>query len=81
MNLYFAVSRIEVNRQRKRAVGSIRAVLREQRKELEDKFWQEVEIGRHYTGVVKSLTSYGAFGHLGGVDGMVHYFRAELAPY
>ncbi|WP_278943329.1 bifunctional 4-hydroxy-3-methylbut-2-enyl diphosphate reductase/30S ribosomal protein S1 [Anaerotruncus colihominis] len=63
---------LEVNRQRKRAVGSIRAVLREQRKELEDKFWQEVEIGRHYTGVVKSLTSYGAFVNLGGVDGMVH---------
>ena len=63
---------LEVNRQRKRAVGSIRAVLREQKKELEDKFWQEVEVGKHYTGVVKSLTSYGAFVNLGGVDGMVH---------
>ena len=27
---------------------------------------------RRYTGVVKSLTSYGAFVDLGGVDGMVH---------
>ena len=63
---------LEVNRQRKRAVGSIRAVLREQRRELEEKFWQEVEVGKHYTGVVKSLTSYGAFVNLGGVDGMVH---------
>lgn len=63
---------LEVNRQRKRAVGSIRAVLREQRKELEDKFWSEVEVGKKYTGVVKSLTSYGAFVNLGGVDGMIH---------
>lgn len=63
---------LEVNRQRKRAVGSIRAVLREQRKELEDQFWQDAEVGKQYTGVVKSLTSYGAFVNLGGVDGMVH---------
>ena len=63
---------LEVNRQRRRAVGSIRAVLRDQRKELEEKFWAEVEIGKHYTGTVKSLTDYGAFVDLGGVDGMVH---------
>ena len=63
---------LEVNRQRKRAVGSIRAVLREQRKELEETFWQSVEVGQKFTGMVKSLTSYGAFVNLGGVDGMVH---------
>ncbi|MEM1485937.1 bifunctional 4-hydroxy-3-methylbut-2-enyl diphosphate reductase/30S ribosomal protein S1 [Oscillospiraceae bacterium PP1C4] len=63
---------LEVNRQRKRAVGSIRAVLRDQRKELENKFWETAEIGQKFTGAVKSLTSYGAFVNLGGVDGMVH---------
>lgn len=63
---------LEMNRGRRRAVGSIRAVLREQRKVLEDKFWETVEIGQHYTGAVKSLTSYGAFVDLGGVDGMIH---------
>lgn len=63
---------LEVNRQRRRAVGSIRAVLSEQRKVLEEKFWADVEVGRHYQGVVKSLTSYGAFVDLGGVDGMIH---------
>lgn len=63
---------LEVNRQRRRAVGSIRAILREQRKELEEKFWSEVEVGKKYTGTVKSLTDYGAFVDLGGVDGMVH---------
>lgn len=63
---------LEVNRQRRRAVGSIRAVLSIQRKELSEKFWAEVEVGKNYQGVVKSLTSYGAFVDLGGVDGMIH---------
>ncbi len=63
---------LEVNRQRRRAVGSIRAILREQRKELEEKFWAEVAVDKKYSGTVKSLTDYGAFVDLGGVDGMVH---------
>lgn len=63
---------LEVNRQRRRAVGSIRLVVKEQRKELEAKFWETVEVNKTYEGVVKSLTDYGAFVDLGGVDGMVH---------
>lgn len=63
---------IEVNRQRRRAVGSIRSVLREERKAAQEKFWEQVEEGQRYTGTVKSLTNFGAFVDLGGVDGMVH---------
>ena len=63
---------LEVNRQRHRAVGSIRSVLRDERKEQEAEFWNNIEEGKVYTGTVKSLTSYGAFVDLGGVDGMVH---------
>ena len=63
---------IEVNRQRRRAVGSIRSVLKDERKLLADKFWETAEEGKEYTGVVKSLTAYGAFVDLGGIDGMVH---------
>ena len=63
---------IEVDPSRKRAVASIREVLREQKKELEDKFWENVAVDQVYTGKVKSITSYGAFVDLGGVDGMVH---------
>ena len=63
---------IEVNRQRRRAVGSIRSVLREERKAQQAKFWDDVAEGTEYTGTVKSLTNYGAFVDLGGVDGMVH---------
>ncbi|HEX2938421.1 MAG TPA: bifunctional 4-hydroxy-3-methylbut-2-enyl diphosphate reductase/30S ribosomal protein S1 [Ruminiclostridium sp.] len=63
---------IEINKGRKRAVGSIRQVLREERKKQAETVWNEIEEGKEYTGVVKSLTSYGAFVDLGGVDGMIH---------
>ncbi len=63
---------IEVNRGRRRAVGSIRSVLKDARKEQAEKFWETAEEGKEYTGVVKSLTSYGAFVDLGGIDGMIH---------
>ena len=63
---------IEIKEDRKRAIGSIRVVLREERKALLEEFWANIEVGKHYTGKVKSLTSYGAFVDLGGVDGMVH---------
>lgn len=63
---------IEVNKGRRRAVGSIRAILKEERQKLADKFWESAEIGKKYTGTVKSLTSYGAFVDIGGIDGMIH---------
>ena len=62
----------EVNRARRRVVGSIRAALNEERRTLADKVWKEIEIGKRYEGVVKSLTSFGCFVDIGGVDGMVH---------
>ena len=63
---------IEVNDQKNRAVASIRAILRRERKALLEKFWAEMEVGKKFTGTVKSMTSYGVFVDLGGVDGMVH---------
>ena len=63
---------IEVDKKRKRVVGSIRAVAKEERKAAEEKFWAQAEEGQVYHGVVRSLTSYGAFVDLGGVDGMIH---------
>ncbi len=62
---------LETNRQRRRALGSISAVLRAQREELAKKFWEEVEIGKVYTGTVKSITNFSVFVDLGGVDGRV----------
>lgn len=62
----------EVNRPRRRVIGSIRAVTAENRKAAQEKIWTEIENGKKYHGTVKSLTSYGAFVDIGGVDGMVH---------
>ena len=57
---------------RRKVIGSIRAVKEEKTTELKEKFWADVEEGKVYNGVVKSLTRYGAFVDLGGVDGLVH---------
>ncbi len=62
----------EVNRARRRVVGSISRVTRAERAAAAEQVWAEIEDGKHYTGTVKSLTSYGAFVDIGGVDGMVH---------
>lgn len=69
---------IEIGRGR-RAVGSIRSVLREQRKAAEEKIWANIAVGDRFTGTVKSLTSYGAFVDIGGVDGMVHISELSWA--
>lgn len=63
---------IEVNKMRRKVVGSIREVAVSKRKEVEDAFWANIAEGAVYTGTVRSLTNYGAFVDLGGVDGMVH---------
>ena len=62
----------EVNRSRRRVVGSIRAVAAEARAAKAAEVWENIEVGKRYEGTVKSLTSYGAFVDIGGVDGMVH---------
>ena len=62
----------EVNRARRRVIGSIRAVASEERKASQEKIWGDIEVGKKYHGTVKSLTAYGAFVDIGGVDGMVH---------
>ena len=62
----------EVNRARRRVVGSIRAVQNEERQAAQAEVWANIEVGKHYTGTVKSMTSYGVFVDIGGVDGMVH---------
>lgn len=63
---------IDIDERRRRVIGSIRSVVAEQRKAAADAFWATAEEGKTYTGTVKSLTSYGAFVDLGGVEGMIH---------
>ena len=67
---------IDIRRGRN-VVGSIRVILREEQKKQREAAWAAIEEGATYEGVVKSLTSYGAFVDIGGVDGMIHI--TELA--
>ncbi len=68
---------IEVDKRRRRVIGSVKRAAAEMRKEAKERILAEIEVGKHYDGVVRSLTSYGAFVDIGGVDGMVHI--TELA--
>ena len=68
----FRIIDIKVVRGRKKIVGSIRSVIEEQKAALSEEFWSGVEIGKRYQGVVKSLTKFGAFADIGGVDGLIH---------
>ena len=56
----------------RRVIGSIRAILNEKSAAAREQFWAEAEVGKTYTGAVKSLTNYGAFVDIGGIDGLVH---------
>ncbi len=68
---------IEIDRQKKRAVASIRVIQKEERKAAEAAIRETLAVGQRYTGTVKNLTAYGAFVDIGGVDGMVH--NSELS--
>ncbi len=76
-NVRFVI--IDVNEQRHRAVGSIRQVQKSERDAAKSKFWETAQVGDTFTGEVKSLTSYGAFVDLGGIDGMVHVSELSWA--
>ncbi len=72
LNTEIKVKLIDIDEKRKRVVGSARVILAAEKQAVEDKFWSECEVGKEYTGTVKSLTSFGAFVDIGGVDGLVH---------
>ncbi|MCD7848142.1 MAG: bifunctional 4-hydroxy-3-methylbut-2-enyl diphosphate reductase/30S ribosomal protein S1 [Oscillospiraceae bacterium] len=62
---------IELNEQRKRAVGSIRKVTAEERAQRKEAFFENAEVGQTVMGEVKSITDYGVFVDVGGVDGLI----------
>ena len=63
---------LEYDVAKKKALGSIKAILVEEKKAAEEAIWAKLEVGQHYMGTVKNLAAYGAFVDIGGVDGMVH---------
>ena len=75
----FRIIDMKKERGRNKIVGSIKEVLKEQKAVLSEKFWSEVEVGKAYTGTVKSLTKFGAFVDIGGVDGLIHISELSWA--
>lgn len=53
-------------------IGSIKSVVDEEKKREQDEFWNDVQVGKQYDGIVTSLSSYGAFVDLGTVQGLLH---------
>ncbi|MEN8906673.1 MAG: bifunctional 4-hydroxy-3-methylbut-2-enyl diphosphate reductase/30S ribosomal protein S1 [Clostridiales bacterium] len=72
LNKVVKIRIIEFDESKKKVIGSQKIVLEEERKENEKVFWDEIEKGKIYSGKVKSLTKFGAFVDIGGVDGLVH---------
>ena len=58
----------DVNLDRRRAIGSIS----EAKAVKAQKIWDNIKEGSKFPGIVKVLTSFGAFVDIGGVDGMIH---------
>ena len=55
-----------------RIIGSRKVILVAEREEKEEAFWSKIEVDKICTGVVKSLTPFGAFVDIGGYDGLIH---------
>ena len=67
----FKIVNIREDRRGKKAIGSIKVVAQAERAEKVAAFMADVEEGKVYTGTVKTLTDFGAFVDLGGVDGLI----------
>ena len=63
----------DINRGRKKVVGSIKDILVEEKQKNQAEFWAKIDAGQtEFDGKVKTLTNFGAFVDLGGVDGLIH---------
>jgi len=68
----FRVIDIAIRRGKKRILGSIRAVAREIREAASEAFWSSAEVGKKFSGKVKTIMDFGVFVDIGGIDGLVH---------
>jgi 4-hydroxy-3-methylbut-2-enyl diphosphate reductase len=62
----------EFNGGKRRVVGDIRSVTQEERGAASAAIWDNLEVGKKFSGTVRSLAPYGVFVDIGGVDGLVH---------
>ena len=66
------ITKFDTEKNRLRVSGSHRQILIQERKAKEEEVWSNIEVGKHYKGIVRSLPAFGAFVDIGGVDGLVH---------
>ena len=71
-DVQFRLIELSQRGRRRKIIGSIKSVLRDEFAQKRAAFWETAEVGKVYTGTVRTLTSYGAFVDLGGVSGMIH---------
>lgn len=67
-----SVKIIELDKSKRKVVGSRKEIVAKERAAVLDKVWADIEVGKAYKGTVKSLTDFGAFVDIGGVDGLIH---------
>ncbi len=70
--LEILVTQFDAERRRLRVSGSRRVLLNRERKKKAEELWSSIEVGDVYEGIVRSLTDFGAFVDIGGVDGLGH---------
>ncbi len=68
---------IEVNRNERRLIFSQRQAYRSWQRMRKRQLLEELQVGQRRHGIVSSITNFGAFVDLGGMDGLVHV--SELA--
>mgnify|MGYP001141190690 FL=1 len=66
------VTQYDDSKRRLRVSASRRSLIQRERREKAKNFWDSIEEGKEYEGVVRNLTDFGAFVDIGGVDGLVH---------
>ena len=62
----------EYNEEDRKIIGSIKVLLDEQKQAKEQEFWNNIELGKMYKGTVTSLSTYGAFVDIDGIQGLLH---------
>jgi len=69
----FPIRLRDINRARRKIVGSIKDIIVEEKEKLSKAFWEKIDAGqKEFDGTVKTITNFGAFIDLGGVDGLIH---------
>lgn len=63
---------IELNKKKNKVVFSRKNILQKSMTETINEAWDQLEIGKVVTGVVRRFTEFGAFIDLGGIDGLLH---------